>query len=58
MWRRRRGRMPTGTVCAVLVGGANGNLDLVESIDGRSCKLQCRLACCTRHAEYCVGEGL
>jgi len=43
---------------AVLVGGANGDLDLLELIDGRSYTLQCRSACRTRQAEKCMGEGL
>jgi len=45
-------------VYAVLVGGANEDLDLLELIDGRSYKLQCRSACRTRQAETCMGEGL
>ena len=34
-----------------LVGGANGDLDLLESIDGRSYTLQCRSASRAREAE-------
>ena len=37
---------------------ANGDLDLLELIDGRSYKLQCRSASRTREAENCMGEGL
>ena len=38
------GKWPTAPCYSVLVGGANGDLDLLELIDGRSCVLQCRSA--------------
>jgi len=47
-----------GSSYAVVVGEANGDLDLLELIDGRSHKLQCRSAARTREAEKCMGEGL
>jgi hypothetical protein len=43
---------------AILVGGANGDLDLLELTDGRSYESQCRPACRSRQAENCMGEGL
>ena len=42
---------------AILVGRANGDSDLLQSIDGRSHKLQCRSASRTREADECIGEG-
>ena len=36
---------------AVLVGGANGDLDLLQLIDGRSYELQCRSNSRTRELE-------
>ena len=39
------------TIYAVLVGGTNGDLEVLELIDGRSYTLQCRLDCRTRQAE-------
>jgi hypothetical protein len=42
----------------VLVGGANGDMDLLELIDGRSYKLQWRSVSRTRETDFCMGEGL
>ena len=42
---------------AVLTGGANGDLDLLEFMDGRSYKLQCRSHSRTREFEACMCEG-
>ena len=39
-------------------GGGNGDLYLLELVDGRSYKLQCRSASRTREADECMGEGL
>jgi hypothetical protein len=46
------------TFYAVLVGGANGDQDLLELIDGRSYELQCRTVSRTRETETCMCEGL
>ena len=39
-------------------GVSNGDLDVLELIDGRSYKLQCRSASRTRGVDFCMGEGL
>ena len=51
-------QLPLDEYYAVLVGGANGDLDLLELIDSRSYKLQCSSVSRTRETENCMGEGL
>ena len=51
--------LPTTIPCyAARVGGADGDLDLLELLYGRPHKLQCRSVCRTRQTENCMSEGL
>jgi len=47
-----------GKCYADRVGGAIGDLDLLELIDGSHDKLQCRSVCHTRQTATYMGEGL
>jgi len=40
------------------VGGANGDLDLLELIDGRLFKLENKISCRSRRLSHCMGESL